>query len=138
MARRPRNYGWSPEQLARINARREARGQDLYIDEKMGGLDYMDKYKKESLEYAERKQKNQNKPAFSSERFSPLSQYTGRESLRDKMSALPSIRERMQNESRLKQVSRAVESEDEKRKRKGGMGVGTPNTLQDSYNRVTA
>ena len=137
MAKKPRNYGWSPEQLARINARREARGQDLYIDKKMGGLDYMDKYKKGSLEYAERKQKNQNKPTFSSEQFSPLSQYAGRESLSDKMSALPSIRERMQNESRLKQVGGAVEREVGKMKKKPIMGISTP-SLQDSYNRVTA
>ena len=32
---RERTYGWSPEQMARINARRDARGQDPYEDRRM-------------------------------------------------------------------------------------------------------
>jgi hypothetical protein len=51
MAKKPRSYGWSPEQMARINARREARGADLYIDKKMGGEDYMNRYESESGKY---------------------------------------------------------------------------------------
>ena len=30
-----RTYGWSPKQMARINSRREARGQKPYIDSRM-------------------------------------------------------------------------------------------------------
>ena len=32
---RERTYGWSPEQMARINAQRQARGQDPYEDKRM-------------------------------------------------------------------------------------------------------
>ena len=135
MTRRPRNYGWSPEQLARINARREARGQDLYIDEKMGGLDYMDKYKSESEKYAAKA--TQGKPAFPSERPSALDQYKGQKGLRERMAEMGSLKGEIQDKNRASQVGRAVESEDEKRKRNRGMGISTP-SLQSSFNRFTA
>jgi hypothetical protein len=133
---KPRNYGWSPEQMARINARREARGKDLYIDKKMGGADYMNKYESESGKY--RAKSAQAKPAFPSERPSALDQYKGQKGLRERMAERGSLKDEMEEKNRASQVGRAVESEDEKRKRKGGKGIGTPNTLQGSYNRVTA
>lgn len=132
---RERNYGWSPEQMARINARREARGADLYIDKRMGNEDYMDKYKSEAGRYAERK--NKSKPAFPSERPSALDQYKGQKGLRERMAEKGSLKSEIQDKNRASQVARAVESEDEKRKRKGNKGISTP-SLQSSFNRFTA
>jgi len=51
---RARNFGWSAKQLARVNARREARGQDPYIDRKMGDGGYMDRYAKEEEKLSQR------------------------------------------------------------------------------------
>jgi len=51
---RARNFGWSPEQLARVNSRREARGQDPYIDMKMGDADYMNRYDDEIGKFSQR------------------------------------------------------------------------------------
>lgn len=59
--KRARTYGWSPEQLARINARREARGQEAYIDKRFSDQDYAKRYTGESESYAAKK----NKPAMS-------------------------------------------------------------------------
>jgi hypothetical protein len=135
MAKKPRNYGWSPEQMARINARREARGADLYIDKKMGGEDYMNRYESESGKYGAKS--GQRKPAFPSERPSALDQYKGQKSLSERMSERGSMKSEIQDRNRAMQVGRAVESENEKRKRKGGMGISTP-SLQGSYSRFTA
>lgn len=52
---RERTYGWTPEQMARINARREARGQQPYIDKNMGREDYAKKYLAESDSYSGKK-----------------------------------------------------------------------------------
>ena len=54
---RERTYGWTPEQLARINARREARGQDAYIDKRFNDPDYAKKYTGESESYSAKKQR---------------------------------------------------------------------------------
>jgi hypothetical protein len=68
---RKRTYGWSPEQLARINARREARGQEAYIDKRFSDQDYAKKYIGESESYAANKNKPAT-PAFPSKRPSAL------------------------------------------------------------------
>lgn len=53
--KKPRSYSWNPEQLARINARREARGQDPYEDVRLqqGGR-FSSGYDTASAKYAER------------------------------------------------------------------------------------
>jgi hypothetical protein len=135
MAKKPRNYGWSPEQMARINARRQAKGKDLYIDKDMGGEDYMNRYESESGKYGSKAAPN--KPAFPSERPSALDQYKGQKSLSERMAEKGSLKSEIQDKNRASQVGRAVKSEDEKRKRKGGKGISTP-SLQGSYNRFTA
>ena len=38
------NYGWTPQQMARVNSRREARGQQPLLDNKMGDEKYMGQY----------------------------------------------------------------------------------------------
>jgi len=53
---RERNYGWSPRQLARVNARREARGRDVLVDRKLNEPDYAQKYLNEEESYAAKKQ----------------------------------------------------------------------------------
>jgi hypothetical protein len=135
MAKKPRDYGWSPEQMARINARREARGKDLYIDKDMGGEDYMNRYKSESGKYGAKS--TPNKPAFPSERPSALDQYKAQKGLRERMDGKGSMKKDMEDENRLRQVGRSIESEVEKMKRKPTMGIRTP-SLQGSYNRFTA
>lgn len=52
-----RSYGWSPEQMARINARREARGQDPYIDRRMREDEgYRSEYTTAGEDYAKRQE----------------------------------------------------------------------------------
>jgi hypothetical protein len=125
---RERNYGWSPEQLARINARREARGQDLYIDKKMGGVDYMDKYKSESEKYASKA--TQSKPAFPSERPQKIS-------LKDRTKARTEEFAKRFKPKGSMGIEKSVQSEAAKLKKKPVMGIGTP-SLQGSFNRFTA
>ena len=119
------NYAWSPRQMERINARRASRGREQLVNLRNPQEDEEGKV-------------TQRKPAFPSERPSALDQYKGQKSLSERMAEKGSLKSEIQNRNRAMQVARAVESEDEKRKRKGGMGVSTPNTLQGSYNRVTA
>ena len=45
------SYGWSPEQLARINARREASGRTAYLDKRMQDQDYSRRYLDEANSY---------------------------------------------------------------------------------------
>jgi len=135
MAKKPRDYGWSPEQMARINARRQTKGKDLYIDKDMGGGDYMNRYESESGKYGAKA--TPNKPAFPSERPSALDQYKGQKGLRERMAENGSMKKEMEDENRLRQVGRSVESEVEKMKRKPTMGISTP-SLQSSFNRFTA
>lgn len=143
---KPRNYGWTPEQLARINARREARGKDLYVDKKMGGLDYMDRYESESGKYGAKEATS--KPAFPSERPSTLDAYKGQKSLRDKRTERGSMKDEAnaRTEEFAKKfkpegsmgIEKSVGSEAEKLKRNRRMGIGTPSLLQDSFNRIGA
>lgn len=52
-----RTYGWSPEQLARINVRREARGKEAYIDSRFDDPEYAKRYIGQSESYAEKMRK---------------------------------------------------------------------------------
>jgi hypothetical protein len=38
------NYGWTPQQMARVNAQRESRGQRPLLDNKMRDDEYMGQY----------------------------------------------------------------------------------------------
>jgi hypothetical protein len=146
MGQKPRSYGWSPEQMARINARREARGADLYIDEDMGDGDYMERYESESGKYGAKA--TQRKPAFPSKRPSTLDAYNGQKSPRDKMAERGSMKDEAKartEEFRKKfkpegsmGIEKSVGSEAEKLKRNRGMGISTPSYLQGSYNRIGA
>ncbi len=54
---RERNYNWSPQQMARVNARREARGQEALVNKKFADPDYAEKYIDEAEAYSTRKQR---------------------------------------------------------------------------------
>ena len=60
---RVREFGWSPEQLARVNARREMGGKDPYLDVKMGDPDYMSRYQEELSKFLQRYGANQRSDA---------------------------------------------------------------------------
>jgi hypothetical protein len=135
MDKKSRNYGWSPEQLARINARREARGKDLYIDRRMGDLDYKDRYDSESDKYGAKA--TQRKPAFPSERSSGLDQYKAQKGLRERMAERGSLKDEMKEKNMARKIGLSVESEEEKRKKKKGMGISTP-SIKNSFNRMVA
>ena len=119
-------YGWSPRQMERINARRAAKGREQLVNRNNPQEDE-----------SSQEQAIQRKPAFPSQRPSALDQYKGQKGLRERMAGRPSALGEYKDKNKSLQVARAVESEDEKRKRKGGMGISTP-SLQGSYNRLTA
>lgn len=110
--------------MARINARRAARGQDVYVDSRFNDPDYGKRYIGESESYAARKNKPAT-PASPSERPSALDQYKGQKSLSERMAERPSA---------LRQPSsmasnRAIEDEEFNRKiGKGQKGISTPMT----------
>jgi len=129
---RKRTYGWSPEQLARINARREARGQEAYIDKRFSDEDYAKRYIGQSESYAAKK----NKPAMpesTSERPSALDQYKEQKSLRDRMAERPSA---LGNQPSSMESRRAIADEEFRRKTgRGAKGISTPMT-KDAMDRV--
>jgi len=48
-----RTYGWSPKQMVRINAQREARGQDPYVDARMkSDAAYREQYQQAGDDYS--------------------------------------------------------------------------------------
>jgi hypothetical protein len=149
-------YNYSDKQLERINARRRESGRDELVNTKgMGGYSgrnderanaRFDSYAKsvgmggnsnQGSPQGKTDQKTQRGPAFPSERPSALDQYKGQKSLSERMSERGSMKSEIQDINRAMQVGRAVESENEKRKRKGGKGISTP-SLQSSFNRFTA
>jgi hypothetical protein len=130
---RKRTYGWSPEQLARINARREARGQEAYIDKRFNDPDYAKRYIGESESYAAKKNKPAT-PAFPSKRPSALDQYKGQKSVTDRMAERPSALGNQPSSISLNQqdsmASRRAIADEEFRKKfgKGQKGISTPMT----------
>jgi hypothetical protein len=149
-------YNYSDKQLERINARRRESGRDELVNTKgMGGYSGrnderanarfdsyaksvgMGGYSNQSSPQGKTDQKTQRGPAFPSERPSALDQYKGQKSLSERMAERGSMKSEIQDRNRASQVGRAVESENEKRKRKGGKGISTP-SLQSSFNRFTA
>jgi hypothetical protein len=138
--KRAGNYGYSPEQLARINERRQARGRDILVDKKFDDSDYAKRYTGESESYAAKKNKPAT-PAFPSERPSALDQYKGQKSLRDRMAERPSALGNQPSSSSLNQQDsmasrRAIAEEELKRKfGKGQKGISTPMT-KDAMERV--
>jgi hypothetical protein len=128
------NYGWSPRQMERINARRAARGQEQLVNSNNDEEEYYE-------DQPETKPKTQRGPAFPSKRPSTLDAYKGQKSLGERMAERPSTLDAYKEKNKALQANRAVEGavkeENEERKRKGGKGISTP-TLQDSFSRFTA
>ena len=123
--KRAGNYAYSPEQLARINARREARGRDILVDKKFDDPDYGKRYIGESESYAAKKNKPAT-PAFPSKRPSALDQYKGQKSLTDRMAERPSA---LGNQPSSMESRRAIEDEEFRRKTgRGQKGISTPMT----------
>jgi len=75
------NYGWTPQQMAKVNSRREARGQQPLLDNKMGDEEYMNQYNS----YSQPKTQNNSSGI-------PQSQYDieNEAPLEDKMSSMQS------------------------------------------------
>ena len=122
--KRAGNYGYSPEQLARINERRQAKGRDILVDKKFDDPDYAKRYTSESKSYAEKKNKPAT-PAFPSERPSALDQYKGQKSLTDRMAERPSAL----NQQDSMASRRAIEDEEFRRKAgRGAKRISTPMT----------
>ena len=122
--KRAGNYGYSPEQLARINERRQARGRDILVDKKFDDPDYAKRYTGESESYAAKKNKPAT-PAFPSERPSALDQYKGQKSLSDRMAERPSAL----NQQDSMESRRAIADEEFRRKTgRGAKGISTPMT----------
>jgi hypothetical protein len=123
--KRAGNYGYSPEQLARINARRQARGRDILVDKKFNDPNYEKRYIGESESYAAKK----NKPAMpesTSERPSALDQYKKQKSLSDRMAERPSA---LGNQPSSMESRRVIADEEFRKKfGKGQKGISTPMT----------
>jgi hypothetical protein len=134
MAKKPRHFNWSPEQMARVNARREARGKDLYIDKRMDSDDYMDRYEPEKERYG--KKENQRKPSFSTYRPSALDQYKSQKGLGERMAERRSDFKSKFKPSGSMAIEKNVASEATKLNKRG-KGISTP-SLQGSFNRFTA
>ena len=75
MRERIGNYGWSPAQLARVNARRAARGQSELADVKMGDRGYGQKYSEAYGKYTGKKQSADDKKLQSSLEEEQLDEY---------------------------------------------------------------
>ena len=91
--RKAGNYGWTPQQMARINSRREAKGQQPLLDNKMDDEEYMNQYDS----YSQPKSKNDYSGI-------PRSQYDieNEAPLEDKMSSMQSsFRERFRKNKML-------------------------------------
>ena len=123
--KRAADYAYSPEQLARINERRQARGGDILVDKKFNDPDYAKRYTSESESYAAKKNKPAT-PAFPSERPSALDQYKGQKSVTDRMAERPSA---LGNQPSSMESRRAIADEEFRKKfGKGQKGISTPMT----------
>ena len=123
--KRAADYAYSPEQLARINERRQARGRDILVDKKFNDPDYAKRYTSESESYAAKKNKSAT-PAFPSERPSALDQYKGQKSLTDRMAERQSA---LGNQPSSMESRRAIADEEFRKKfGKGQKGISTPMT----------
>jgi murein L,D-transpeptidase YcbB/YkuD len=58
------NYNWTPQQMARVNAQRQARGQEQLLNRKMEDIEYSDDYDKY---YKEIQGKSKSSPARTSQ-----------------------------------------------------------------------
>jgi hypothetical protein len=120
-------YNWTPDQMERINARRARRGQEKLVNTKY-------EYKGEDSD------ENQVSPVMKKsqpESTSALDQYKAQKGLRERMAERGSLKDEMGEKNRSRQVSRSVESEIDKMKRKQNRGISTP-SIKSSFNRMTA
>lgn len=136
-----KNFNWTPRQMARVNARREARGQEAYVNTKFENPDYANRYEKElgtlkSKGFGASKQTPSTMPLPAGgeepelslkERFAQRTEAFNKKfeptSPIGKPSMMPS--------------TRAIEEEELRRKRgMGAKGISTP-TLQGSMDKIT-
>jgi hypothetical protein len=131
---RERTYGWSPEQLARVNARREARGQEAYVDERFNDRDYSQRYTDESESYSSKKQRGPSTlPKVEEPRKSLFG--TREERNADFKKRFESRFTDMGKPSTMPS-NRAIKDEEFRRKTgKGAKGISTPMT-KDAMERV--
>lgn len=132
-------YGWTPEQLERINARRARKGQgELVNTSDMGG--YAEQGDSDEKPQAKRK------PAFPTDRPSALDQYKGQKGLGERMAEQDSMKD--EAEERKKEFAKkfkpagamAIEknvASEAAKLNKRGVGISTP-SIQKSYKRITA
>jgi hypothetical protein len=122
-------YGWTPEQMERINARRAAGGRDKLVNLNNP------QYEEESYETEERPQAKR-KPAFPTDRPSALDQYKGQKGLGERMAERRSDFKSKFKPAGAMAIEKNVASEAAKLNKRG-KGISTP-SIQGSYNRITA
>jgi len=139
-----RNYNWTPRQMARVNARREARGQEALVNKKFSDPDYAKRYMEESDIYSEKLQKRTG-ALNQAPKTMPLT--TGQEepelSLKERFAQrTEAFKKKFEPTSPIGKPSmmpstRAIEEEELRRKRgMGAKGISTP-TLQGSMDKIT-
>lgn len=155
-------YGWTQEQLDRINARRARKGQGELVNTRdTGGYagrneerarDSFNKYAQSmgmnTYEQggAEEQPKTERKPAFPTDRPSALDQYKGQKGLGERMAERGSMED--EAEERKKEFAKrfkpagamAIEknvADEAEKLNKRGKGISTP-SIQSSYKRITA
>jgi hypothetical protein len=149
-------YGWTQEQLDRINASRAKRGQDKLVNTRdTGGYagrneerarDSFNKYAQSmgmnTYEQggAEEQPKTERKPAFPTDRPSALDQYKGQKGLGERMAERRSDFKSKFKPAGAMAIEKNVASEAAKLNKRGkgiSTGISTP-SIQGSYNRITA
>lgn len=121
------SYGWTPEQLARINARREVSGKQPYIDKRMQEQDYAMKYLGETDMYSKRKKPSgQASPDENEEEMSLAERQAKRTNeFREQFSPKGSMAVEYGVKSKAPSLIKSGI--------KGGVGTSM---MQDSYNRI--
>lgn len=123
---RERTYGWTPEQMARINALREARGQNPYIDKNMGREDYSRRYIYEAESRSAGKRGTASGDQVKDEEEMSLAdkQAERTKKFREKFAPKGSMAAEYGVKSRMPSVM------------KGGVRGGVGTSLQDSFDRI--
>jgi hypothetical protein len=125
-------YGWTPEQMERINARRAAGGRDKLVNLNNP------QYEEESYETEEQPQ-TKRKPAFPTDRPSALEQYKDQKGLGERMAERGSLEDEFRKKIQAKwlmDIEEKIAAEAEKLNKRG-KGISTP-SLQGYFNRFTA
>jgi len=147
-------YGWTQEQLDRINARRARKGQGELVNTRdTGGYagrneerarDSFNKYAQsmgmETYEQTEEENPEaERKPAFPTDRPSALEQYKDQKGLGERMAERGSLEDEFRKKiqaKRLMDIEEKIAAEAAKLNKRG-KGISTP-SIQDYFNRFTA